>query len=286
MDTVLTQRVARFAPPWLRYMFTLSEIVRSGEAWVVAAGDDIALWDTDGGAVLPMWPARALLTDVVEGEGEAAPVGIGEIMDRLLPFLVEADASISLFPNFDDDMLIEPAAVSEDLADSVAEPVDVAAQLLEPPASAVYDEWALLESPGVEDEQPEGWAVADGAPHSTGDIYADILAAAAANGALWLLDDSAEEAIVGIVLEDRPGLALFASEEAAAHYGEGIDAQVTPLPVGIETLVRGWLLVAYGGQWTVALSADEERALFVEPTRLALDLAEACADPEPSSQAT
>ena len=277
MDTALTQRVSRFAPPWLRYMFTLSEIARTGEGWVVAAGDDIAIWDTDGGAVLPLWPAQALLADVVEGDGEAAPVGIGEIVDRLLPFLVDADANISLFPNFDDDMLIEPAAVSEDLADFVTEPVDVAAQLDDAPASAVYDEWALLESPGVEDEQPEGWAPADNAPSPTGDVYADVLAAAAATGALWLLDDPAEEAVVGIVLDDRPGLALFASEAAAAEYAGGIDADAAPAPVGVETLVRGWLLVAYGWQWTIALSPDAENALFVEPTRLALDLAEACA---------
>jgi hypothetical protein len=279
MDITVTQRVARFAPPWLRYMFTLSEVARSGEAWVVAAGDDIALWDTDGGAVLPMWPAQALLTDVVEGEGEAAPVGIGEIVDRLLPFLVEADANISLFPNFEDDMLIEPSAVSEDLADFVAEPVDVAAQLIEAPVTAAYDEWALLESPDVENEQPEGWAPAENAPAATGDRYADALAAAAATGTLWLLDDLAEEAIVGIVLDDRPGLALFASQAAAVEYGEGIDAEVTPRPIGVETLVRGWMLIAYGGQWTVAISPDDENALFVEPTRLALDLAEACAAP-------
>ena len=63
--------------------------------------------------MLPLWPAQALLADVVEGDGEAAPVGIGEIVDRLLPFLVDADANISLFPNFDDDMLIEPAAEAD-----------------------------------------------------------------------------------------------------------------------------------------------------------------------------
>ena len=285
MDTVLTQRVARFAPPWLRYMFTLSEIARTGEGWVVAAGDDIAIWDTDAGAVLPLWPAQALLTDVVEGSGEASPVGIGEIVDRLLPFLVEADANISLFPNFQDDMLIEPAAVSEDLADFVTEPVDVAAQLADAPASAVYDEWALLESPGVDDEQPEGWAPSDRAPSPTGDTYADLLAAAAATGALWLLDDPEEAAVVGIVLDDRPGLALFASEAAAAEYGASIDAEATPAAVGIETLARGWLLVAYGGQWTIAISPDAENALFVEPTRLALDLAEACAGPGEAASA-
>ena len=101
---------------------------------------------------------------------------------------------------------------------------------------------------------------------------------AAVTGALWLLDDPAEEAIVGLVLDDRPALTLFASKAQAAEYGERIDAEVTPLAVGLETLVRGWLLVAYGGQWSVALSPDATDALFVEPTRFALDAAEACAE--------
>ena len=56
---------------------------------------------------------------------------------------------------------IEPNAVSEDLADLVAEPHDIVALIGEAPVEAAYDEWALLESPGVEDELPEGWAPAD-----------------------------------------------------------------------------------------------------------------------------
>ncbi|HEY5540032.1 MAG TPA: hypothetical protein VIL41_01100 [Coriobacteriia bacterium] len=277
MDTTLTGRLTHFAPPWLRYMFTLSEAARTGDAWVVAAGDDIALWDTDAGAVLPIWPTQELAAEVAEGEAEAAPVGVGEIADRLLPFLIKSDASASLFPNFDDDMLVEPDAVSEDLADSIAEPVDIAAQLIEAPVTAIYDEWALLESPGVDDELPEGWAPSDAAPALSGDRYADALAAVSATGALWLLDDPAEEAIVGMVLEDRPALTLFATKAQAAEYGERIDAEVVPLPVGLDALVRGWLLVAYSGQWAVALSPDATDAVFVEPTRFALDVAEACA---------
>lgn len=275
MDTRLTGRLEDFAPPWLRYMLTLSEAVRTGETWVVANGEDIALWDTDAGAVLPMWPSKALAAGVAEGEAEAAPLEVEEFVQRLLPFLIEGDANVSLFPNFDDDMLVEPAAVSEDLTDFIAAPTDLAAELIAQPIVAVYDEWALLESPGVEEEAAEGWAPSGDAPSPTDDRYADALAAAAVTGALWLLDDPAEEAIVGLVLDDRPALTLFTTEGQAVEYGERIDAEVVARAIEVDALVRGWLLVAYGGHWSVAISPEAADAVFVEPTRIALDLSEA-----------
>lgn len=278
MDTALAGRVARFAPPWLRYMLTLSEVVRTGDGWVVANDDDIALWDTDAGAVMPLWPTQELAAEVIDGEGEAAPVGTGEIVDRLLPFLETNDAAVCLFPNFDDDILVEPSSISEDLADFVADPVDIAAQLAEAPRVEAYDEWALLESPDVEDERPEGWApAAPASSTASSDRHHSAVDVAAASGALWLLNDPAEEAIVGVVLDDRPALALFATQAEASEFAARIDAEAVPTPIGIDALLGGWLLVAYGGRWTVALSPDAEMATFVEPTRLALDLAEACA---------
>ena len=279
MDTRLIGRLEDFAPPWLRYMLTLSEAARTGETWVVASGEDIALWDTDGGAVLPVWPTKALAANVAEGEADAAPLPVDELMNKLLPFLIEGDANVSLFPNFEDDMLVEPTAVAEDLTDLLAEPTDLAAELVAEPTVAAYDEWALLESPGVEEEPAEGWAPTDEVPAPTADRYADALAAAAATDALWLLDDPEEDAIVGLVIDDRPSLTLFTSEAQAAEYGERIDADVVPRAIQIDVLVRGWLLVAYGGQWSVALSPDETDAVFAEPTRVALDLSEACNTP-------
>ena len=168
MDTRLIGRLEDFGPPWLRYMLTLSEAVRTGQTWVVASGDDVALWDTDAGAVLPLWPTKALAANVAEGEAQAVPLDVDELLKRLLPFLVESDANVSLFPNFDDDMLVEPAAVTEDLSDLVAQPSDLAAELTADLTTAVYDEWALLESPGVESEEAEGWSPsADEAPSLT-----------------------------------------------------------------------------------------------------------------------
>lgn len=278
MDPKLVGRLSDYGPPWLRYMATLSQAAKTGESWVVAAGEDIGLWDTDEGAVLPLWPTRALAEQSVgEANGEATSVPLAEITERLLPFLIEADASLSLFPNFNDDMLVEPDAVTEDLADFAAEPIDIAEELMAPTTDAVYDEWALLESPGVDEEDPDGWAPEEVTPAEAADRYSAILAAAEATGALWLLDDPAEEAIVGIVLDDRPGIAVFANSAEALAYGARIDGDVSARPVSVDALVRGWLLVAYGGHWSVAVSPDEETATFVEPTRFALDLSQAAA---------
>jgi hypothetical protein len=274
MDTDLVRRVARFAPAWLRYTLTLSEVVRSGATWVLASGDDIALWDTDAGAVLPMWPTRDLAAEVLDAESKPTPVSVDDL-GTLLPFLVDSDSSVTLFPNYGDDIVVEPTAVSEDLADFVAQPTDVAGQLAKPPFEAVYDEWALLEAPGVDNEASEGAAPTQGNPPPTGDAYADVLAAASAEGTLWLLDVSAEDAVVGIVLDDRPGLALFSSETAARDYSERVDGEVSPRSIDMDALVRRWLLVAYGGRWVIAISPDTETATFVEPSRLALDIAEA-----------
>ena len=157
MDATLLDRVAQFAPPWVRYMYTLAEIARTGDGWVVAAGEDIALWDTDAGPVMPLWPVQSLAAEVIEDDAaaQAEAVGTGEIVERLLPFLEQSEAAVCLFPNFDDDMLVEPSTVTEDLADFITEPIDVAAQLATEPFTAEYDEWALLEAPEVEtDDEP------------------------------------------------------------------------------------------------------------------------------------
>ena len=281
MDPKLVGRLSDFAPPWLRYMLTLSEAARTGQSWVVASGEDIGLWDTDAGAVLPLWPTELLARQSVsDTDGEATAVPLAEITERLLPYLIEADASLSLFPNFEDDMLVEPDAIAEDLADFAAEPIDIAAELTIEPVDEAYDEWALLESPEIEDEE-EGWAPEEVTPQPTAERYSTLLAAAAATGALWLLDDPAEDAVVGIVLADRPGVALFPSSAAAMEYAGHVGGDISARPVSVDALVGGWMLVAYGGHWAVAISPDAETATFVEPTRFALDLAEACGAEKP-----
>jgi hypothetical protein len=277
MDPKLVGRLSDHGAPWLRYMATLSEAAKSGQTWVVATGDDIGLWDTDSGPVLPLWPTQHLAEQSVsESGGAPIAVPIAELKEKLLPFLIDEDASISLFPNFDDDMLVEPDAVAQDLEDFSAEPIDIEAEIKLAPVQGVYDEWALLESPGVEDEEPEGWEPEQVTPAETTERYAAALAAAAATGALWLLDDPEEDAVVGIVLDDRPGVAVFANAAQAIAYGESVDGDVVARPISIDALIRGWLLVAYGGHWSVAISPDAETAVFVEPTRFALELQEAC----------
>jgi hypothetical protein len=104
-----------------------------------------------------------------------------------------------------------------------------------------------------------------------------MLCSAGISGVLWMLDVPAEEAVVGIVLDDRPALALFISEQEAASTPSVWEGDA-PLPVGVDTLVRGCMLVAYGGGWAVAVSPDASTAVFVEPTRAALELAEVCSE--------
>lgn len=277
MKSTLESRVERFSPPWLRYVYTLSEIVRAGEGWVVSEGDDIALWDTDAGDVMPLWPAKELAQAVIDGDAQASPVSPSEIVERLMPFLQENHAATCLFPNFSNDVLVEPGAIIEDLADLVVEPADIAEELVAPVVVAVYDEWALLETPEIDDEQPDGWAPPEaGVAKVLGDRYATALATATATGALWLLADAGEDAVVGIVLDDRPTLAVFVTRDEAARYAERIDGDAQPKAVGVSALVEGWLLAAHGGSWGVSISPDADQSAFVEPTRFALDLAEAC----------
>ena len=284
MDATLLARVSRFAPPWVRYMLTLSEIARTGGGWVVAEGEDIALWDTEGGGVMPLWPTQELAAEVIsdDAEAKAEAVASSEIAERLLPFLAENDAALCLFPNFDDDLLVEPAAVAEDLADFIADPVDVAQQLVSGSITTDYDEWALLEAPELEDddEGPQAaWVprAPSGVPPES-ERYVGALAAAGSTGELWLLDDPAEEAVIGIVLDDRPALALFATRAESEVFAAGVDGEVVARALSVGSLVKNWSVVAYGGRWFVALSPDGEQATFIEPARFALDLAEATAD--------
>jgi len=283
MDATLLERVSRFAPPWVRYMLTLGEITRTGDGWVVATGEDIALWDTEAGAVMPLWPTQELAAEIIADDKEAAAeaVGSGEIVERLLPFLESNKAAVCLFPNFEDDMLVEPAAVTEDLADLIGEPVDVAAQLVAEPVTTEYDEWALLEAPEVdipEEIVADTWVPREpGGARPASEPYARVLEVAAHDGELWVLDDPAEEAVIGVVLDDRPALALFASATEAEEFGMRVDGEIVARALGVGALLKAWTVVAYGGRWSVALSPNADQATFVEPTRFALDLAEAAA---------
>jgi hypothetical protein len=198
------------------------------------------------------------------------------VVERLLPFVYQAEASVSLFPNFEDDVLADPEAVADDLAEFSAETPSVAEQLVGAPRAEVYDEWALLQLPEVDGLASEVTRPGSVAHQPTGDRYADLLCSAGVSGVLWMLDVLAEDAVVGVVLDDRPALALFVSEEDAARYAERVGGGVSVQSVGVDTLVRGWMLVAYGAGWSVAVSPEADTAVFAEPGRVALELAEVC----------
>lgn len=274
MDSMLVERVARFAPAWLRYTVTLSEAVRTQETWVVAAGDDVALWETDTGAVMPMWPTRELAAELAEGEAQPTSIGTGDLGGQLLPFLDESEVAVTLFPNFEDDIVAEPGAVSQDLADVVTDPSDVMCQLAETPVQTAYDEWILLQMPAVEDKVSDGRPSAGLQEDPSRGQYAHALAVAAADDGLWILEAPGADAVVGVAFDDRPALALFSDERAALKFAERVDEDTSARKIGRNALVRGWLLVAHGGRWAIAISPDAESAVLVEPSRLALDLSE------------
>ena len=81
MHDALLASVAQYAPAWVRYVLTLSEIANKGEGWVLASGDDIAIMDAGGISALPLWSYRsfaegASVTDAEEGAtAPPAPTG-------------------------------------------------------------------------------------------------------------------------------------------------------------------------------------------------------------------
>lgn len=279
MDAALLERVMGFSPPWVRYMLTLSEISRTGDGWVIANGDDLALWDTDGGATLPVWPFQSLAQDSADEGTEAVPVSATELMERLLPFLLDNDATVSLCPNFVNDVLVSPEAVGQDLTDFVAEPVDVAEQLATGPRGSRFEDWAMLETPEVEvedwgDEAPPMLEVALDASVPAIDRYAEAIDAIGSSGWVWLLESDGDFA--GVIMEDSTAaLAVFPTKEYANAFAARNAVPANAWPVRAESFVDPWLVVAFAGVWEVAMSPVGDSFALVNPARLALDLGEA-----------
>ncbi|MBI5230570.1 MAG: DUF2750 domain-containing protein [Coriobacteriales bacterium] len=284
MDTSLKERVSQYAPPWVRYMLTLSEISKTGDGWVVAEGDDLALWDTDGGATLPIWPYQEFAELSADDEAEAVPVSSTELMERLLPFLTQNDATLSLFPNFEDDVLVSPEAVGQDLTDFVAEPADVAAQIAEEPRGARLSDWAMLETPEIEGPEPAMEAppmsepMLDAAAPAV-DRYEEAIETIAASGWVWVLE--ADDDFAGVVIDDEPALAIFPTREYANAFAalSKVPANAKALPA--RALVDPWLVVAFAGGWRIAVSPVGDSFALVNPARFALDLGEAGVSPGP-----
>ena len=156
MHDALLASVAQYAPAWVRYVLTLSEIANAGEGWVLAAGDDIAIMDAGGTSALPLWPYRSLaegasVTDAEEGAAAPPPaptgLSVSELTDKLLPALAENQVSVAVFPGPGENRLIGAEGVKRDLSAFVEEPRDIAAELATEPHTIELEGWANLNVP-------------------------------------------------------------------------------------------------------------------------------------------
>lgn len=253
MNAELLERVKLSAPQWLRYLLTLSGIAASGEGWVVASGDDVALFDADGTAVMPLWPSAGLAKEAqFEGAGPTA-VGAQELIDRLLPSLGASDALVAVFPAEGDNTLVAPDTVARDIAGFSADPRDIAAEIVAEPQAVLLDDLALLDAPDM----------------------SDVSGCEPGEAAYWVLSATGgEAAVVGVVHADKPSILLFSDEPHALAFRTRTDAPATPTALSAQALLGGWLLLAFSAGWGIAIVDDALGAMAETPARLALELAE------------
>ena len=258
MNDELLSSVARYAPAWVRYVLTLSTIASSGEGWVLASGDDIAIMDAGGTSALPLWSYRSLAEgasahDVEGDEGKDSPQPLGmsasELAEKLLPALSQNDVSIAVFPGPGENRLIGADGVLRDLQGFLADPRDVETELSLEPYAIELEGWANLKVPDLGNEDAEE------------------------DARFWLLATEDGESVIGVVAKDRPALALFATRVAAEEFSAAAEAHASPRPSSVGSLIGHWLLMAFNADWDVAIVTDEGGSGSVKPVRIALDLA-------------
>lgn len=251
MDTQLLARAQAHAPQWLRYLLALSEIAASGQGWVVAADDDVALFDADDATFMPLWPTAELAAENdIEG-GEPTPVPVPELVEQLLPAMGD-EFLVAVFPGEGDNTLVGAADVARDIQGFSESPRDVEGEILAPPHAVVLDDLAMLEAPDM----------------------AAFAASRPDEAAYWLLTDDEGMAVALVEGNDAPALLLFPDESHATAFQARTDAPASPVPVSAEALVGGWLLLAFSAGWGVATLEDAGTASVVAPVRLALEIAE------------
>jgi len=257
--------VTRFAPAWVRYVLTLSEIARSDEGWVLAARENIAIMDAAGASAMPLWPYRALAESAIGAEAELAAtvpppeptaLGAAELLGTILPALSENSVSVAVYPTPGENRVIGPDGVARDLQAFIDEPRDIAAELAAEPHAVELEGWAELGVPDL------------GRPVEEADAR------------FWLLAGEGGDTVVGVMVGGGPALALFANRSTAEAFAEETGAAVTARSASTESLVGHWLLMAFSAGWDVAIVADDGGAGAVKPVRLALDLARAAREAE------
>lgn len=259
MNDTLLAAVIQHAPAWARYVLTLAEIGRSGEGWVLASGDDIAIMDAGGTSAMPLWPYRALAEGVsADGEepgGSAVvpqPLALSavELADKTLPALAENELSVAVFPGPGENRIVGAAGVARDLRTFIDEPRDVAAELELEPHTIALEGWANLNVPDFADVDDD------------------------AEARFWLLATDDGLSVVGVVSNDTPALALFATRVTAEDFARAAEVPAAPRAASTKSLIGHWLLMAFTAGWDAAIVTDDGGSGAVKPIRLALDLAQ------------
>jgi hypothetical protein len=260
MEDALLASVIQHAPAWVRYVLTLSQIASSGEGWVLAARENIAIMDAGGTSAMPLWPYRELAEGANGAEEElaatvpppiATALSVGELTDKVLPALADNDVSVAVFPGLGENRVIGPEGVVRDLQAFTDEPRDVAAELALEPHTIQLEGWANLEVPDLGDEDAE------------------------TDARFWLLAANDGASVVGVIAEERPALALFATRLTAEDFAREAGVPAVPRPASTNSLIGHWLLMAFTAEWDAAIVTDDGGSGSVKPVRLALDLARA-----------
>lgn len=256
MQDTLLATVKQHAPSWVRYVLTISEIGRTNEGWVLASGDDIAIMDAGGASAMPLWPYRELaeIASHTEGEREStAPeptsVDANELVDTILPALESNCVGVAAFPGSGGNRVIVAPGVIRDLKAFITEPRNVAAELVAEPRAVELEGWTNLSVPDLGAEVDE------------------------ADARFWLLVAEDGASVIGVLVDDGPALALFASKTTAEEFAQEVEVAATPRPASTNSLIRNWLLMSFSAMWDVAIIADDRSSGVVKPVRLALDLA-------------
>ncbi len=258
MEDALLASVIKHAPAWVRYVLTLSDIASSGEGWVLADRENIAIMDIGDTSAMPLWHSQRLAEGAIGAEEEleatqpapiATAVPASELAEKVLPALSDNRVSVAVFPGPGENRVIAPEGVIRDLQAFIDEPRDVAGELAQEPYTIELEGWANLEVPdlGSDDEETDA--------------------------RFWLLAADDGASVIGVIAKDRPALALFATKVTAEDFAREVGAKAAPRPASTDSLIGHWLLMAFSAGWDAAIVTDDGGAGSVKPVRLALDLA-------------
>jgi hypothetical protein len=258
MEDALLAAVIQHAPAWVRYVLTLSEIGRTGEGWVLAARENIAIMDAGGTSAMPLWPYQKLAEGANGAEDElaatdpppiATALSAAELAEKVLPALAANDVSVAVFPGPGENQVIGPDGVARDLQAFIDEPRDVASELALEPYTIELEGWANLTVPDLGEEDD------------------------ASDARFWLLAADDGASVIGVVAAERPAIALFATQVTAEDFAREAGVPAKPRPASTNSLIGFWLLMAFTAEWDAAIVTDDGGSGSVKPVRLALDLA-------------